>query len=218
MRPRSIEVRRWQGWYRHITLALLAHAVLAALRAQAKKTAEGSLPFSVQEIRRLLCRLIWRTLHSIEHVMSWSMWRRRHQYRAQQCHYRRRGGVPPAYLVGSRVPSQKHGPRRTVRASFPAYSSSTALSAILTPVLPLQHKPFANVTSLIRLIAQAKGAEPKSDRSLTSCPSLNLKCWLATTAPRGSLHPFRSGQISNPYTTHYGSSFAFSAFSCPLPQ
>ncbi|CAD6563110.1 IS701 family transposase ISCARN75 [Paraburkholderia sabiae] len=31
------EVRRWQGWYRHITLALLAHAVLAALRAQAKK-------------------------------------------------------------------------------------------------------------------------------------------------------------------------------------
>ncbi len=72
------EVRRWQGWYRHITLALLAHAVLAALRAQAKKTVEGSLPFSVQEIRRLLCRLIWRTPHSINHVMSWSMWRRRH--------------------------------------------------------------------------------------------------------------------------------------------
>ncbi|KAA0997312.1 hypothetical protein FVF58_50120 [Paraburkholderia panacisoli] len=57
------------------------------------------MPFSVQEIRRLLCRLIWRTLHSIEHVMSWSNWRRQHQYRAQQCHYRRRGGTPPAYLV-----------------------------------------------------------------------------------------------------------------------
>jgi SRSO17 transposase len=54
--------------------------------------------FSVQEIRRLLCRLIWRTLHSIEHVMSWSIWRRRHQCRAQQCHYRRRGGVHPAHL------------------------------------------------------------------------------------------------------------------------
>ena len=38
----------------------------------------------------------------------------------------------------------------------------SSVSAILTPVLPLQHKPFANVTSLIRLIAQAKGAEPKS--------------------------------------------------------
>lgn len=65
-------------------------------------------------------------------------------------------------------------------------------SALLAPVLPLQRKPFANITSLIRLIAEAKGAEPKSDRSLTSCPSLNLKCWLATTAPRESQHPFRA--------------------------
>jgi SRSO17 transposase len=31
------EVRRWQGWYRHITLSLLAHAVLAALKAREKK-------------------------------------------------------------------------------------------------------------------------------------------------------------------------------------
>lgn len=31
------EVRRWQGWYRHITLALLAHAVLVALRVREKK-------------------------------------------------------------------------------------------------------------------------------------------------------------------------------------
>ncbi|MCW5606722.1 MAG: IS701 family transposase [Nitrosomonas sp.] len=32
------EVRRWQGWYRHITLVLLAHAVLVALRVREKKT------------------------------------------------------------------------------------------------------------------------------------------------------------------------------------
>lgn len=31
------EVRRWQGWYRHITLALLAHAVLVTLRVRSKK-------------------------------------------------------------------------------------------------------------------------------------------------------------------------------------
>nr|WP_256548228.1 transposase [Xenorhabdus bovienii] len=31
------EVRRWQSWYRHITLSLLARAVLAALRVQEKK-------------------------------------------------------------------------------------------------------------------------------------------------------------------------------------
>jgi SRSO17 transposase len=29
------EVRKWPGWYRHITLALLAHAFLAVTRTQA---------------------------------------------------------------------------------------------------------------------------------------------------------------------------------------
>ncbi|KAG0163042.1 hypothetical protein DFQ30_000820 [Apophysomyces sp. BC1015] len=33
------EVRRWQSWYRHITFALLAHAVLVTLRKRAKKNA-----------------------------------------------------------------------------------------------------------------------------------------------------------------------------------
>jgi SRSO17 transposase len=31
------EVRHWQGWYRHMTLAMLAHAVLAVLRARGEK-------------------------------------------------------------------------------------------------------------------------------------------------------------------------------------
>lgn len=31
------EVRHWRGWYRHITLAMLAHAVLAILRARGEK-------------------------------------------------------------------------------------------------------------------------------------------------------------------------------------
>lgn len=29
------EVRKWEGWYRHITLALLAHAFLTVTRAEA---------------------------------------------------------------------------------------------------------------------------------------------------------------------------------------
>ena len=39
------EVRHWQGWYRHITLSMLAMAVLAVLRAGEKKTfrQQGSL-------------------------------------------------------------------------------------------------------------------------------------------------------------------------------
>lgn len=36
------EVRRCPGWYRHITLAMLAHAVLAALAAQAGGAARGA--------------------------------------------------------------------------------------------------------------------------------------------------------------------------------
>ncbi len=32
------EVRHWQGWYRHITLSMLALAVLTVLRAKEKKT------------------------------------------------------------------------------------------------------------------------------------------------------------------------------------
>jgi SRSO17 transposase len=39
------EVRTWTGWYRHITLALLAHAVLVVLRAQAHQEREkGAMP------------------------------------------------------------------------------------------------------------------------------------------------------------------------------
>jgi SRSO17 transposase len=34
------EVRKWEGWYRHITLALLAHAYLAVVRSQAAKKGE----------------------------------------------------------------------------------------------------------------------------------------------------------------------------------
>jgi SRSO17 transposase len=34
------EVRTWTGWYRHSTLALLAHAVLVVLRAQAQQEQE----------------------------------------------------------------------------------------------------------------------------------------------------------------------------------
>jgi hypothetical protein len=36
------EVRRYPGWYRHITLAMLAHAVLTALAAQARDVAKGA--------------------------------------------------------------------------------------------------------------------------------------------------------------------------------
>ncbi len=52
------EVRHWQGWYRHICLAMLAAAVLTILRARGEKTAGEPVPLSVPELRRLLTHLL----------------------------------------------------------------------------------------------------------------------------------------------------------------
>ena len=56
------------------------------------------LPWTVSEIRRLLSRLVWKVAHSLDHVLAWSVWRRRHQARAKRCHYRRRHSLLPSYL------------------------------------------------------------------------------------------------------------------------
>ncbi len=48
------------------------------------------LPPTVPEVRRLLWRLLWAQPPPPEHTLAWSTWRRRHQARAKQSHYRRR--------------------------------------------------------------------------------------------------------------------------------
>jgi SRSO17 transposase len=40
------EVRKWQAWYRHITLALLAHAYLEVTRRQATAEEKGGMTTS----------------------------------------------------------------------------------------------------------------------------------------------------------------------------
>ncbi|WP_232455390.1 hypothetical protein [Burkholderia ubonensis] len=52
------------GWYRHITFALLARAVLITFRSR-EKSSDGIVPLSVNEICCLLCRLAWRVIHPI---------------------------------------------------------------------------------------------------------------------------------------------------------
>ncbi|HYQ91301.1 MAG TPA: hypothetical protein VES89_04290 [Candidatus Competibacteraceae bacterium] len=51
------------------------------------------IPFTAPEVRRLLVRLRRTRRPDAAHVLAWSRWRRRHQWRAKQCHYRRRGAV-----------------------------------------------------------------------------------------------------------------------------
>jgi hypothetical protein len=101
------EVRHWPGWYRHITLSMVALAFLTVTRSQAaqanneKNTASAGddlLPLTVSEVRRLLYHLVWQVARSVQHVLAWSVWRRRHQARAKACHYRRRLAPSPSYV------------------------------------------------------------------------------------------------------------------------
>jgi hypothetical protein len=82
------QVRTWTGWHRHITLALLA--LLAVIAAAQRPADDGQIPLTVLEIRRLLAAIVLSPIRSIEEILHWSQWRRRHQAIAQRCHYQRR--------------------------------------------------------------------------------------------------------------------------------
>jgi hypothetical protein len=84
------QVRRYDAWYRHITLAMLAHTLPRRdRRDRPKSTGSGLIPVTLGEVKRLLAHLIT-TLPERVATWTWSHWRRRHQYRAQQAHYQRR--------------------------------------------------------------------------------------------------------------------------------
>jgi len=52
--------------------------------------AAASIPLTVPAVRRLLWRLVWRTLSPPAVVLAWSVWRRRHQAQAKRGHSQRR--------------------------------------------------------------------------------------------------------------------------------
>jgi SRSO17 transposase len=94
------EVRSWHGWYRHITLAMLALAFLVAMRVRlnAAPTPTGTdapprpvVAFSVGEIRHLISRLLLVLGIALEAIFAWSIWRRMHQAVAKACHWQARG-------------------------------------------------------------------------------------------------------------------------------
>jgi len=95
------EVRSFVGWYRHITLVLLALAYLAGICATERgstlspmtsRSASTSavLALTVPEVRHLLARLIWPASSFAPQVLAWSWWRRAHQRRASYFHTKRR--------------------------------------------------------------------------------------------------------------------------------
>jgi len=87
------QVRRWRSWYRWTTLAMLAHAFLAvatAIQRDVQPTPVGLITLTVNEFRRLFDAILLATNHTVASLLAWSRWRRQHQYRARQSHYRRR--------------------------------------------------------------------------------------------------------------------------------
>ncbi|MFB7056064.1 IS701 family transposase [Streptomyces vinaceus] len=86
------QARRFTSWSRWVTLAMLAHAFLAVVRADehARHPAPNELiPLTCNEIQRLFTTLVARPMHDAAHRLRWSAWRRRHQARAQASYYHR---------------------------------------------------------------------------------------------------------------------------------
>jgi hypothetical protein len=86
------EGRKWHAWYRHVTLALLAHAFLVVRRNVGKKETRQAdlIPRTGPEVRRLSWYRLWAGRRRAQEVLAWSRWRRRHQPRAQMAHDKRR--------------------------------------------------------------------------------------------------------------------------------
>ena len=85
------QVRRYASWSRWVTLAMLAHAFLAVVRADehTRPAPDGLIPLTCNEIQRLFITLVVQPVHDAAHRLGWSVWRRRHQARSQASHYQR---------------------------------------------------------------------------------------------------------------------------------
>jgi hypothetical protein len=91
------QVRRWTSWYRWVTLAMLACAVLTLTAAaeHAQPPPAGLIPLTRNEAARLAAAQITQPTRDTRYRQHWSTWRRRHQYTAQACHYQRQAAHDP---------------------------------------------------------------------------------------------------------------------------
>ncbi|MCX4588829.1 IS701 family transposase [Streptomyces sp. NBC_01549] len=90
------QVRRYPSWSRWVTLAMLAHAFLAVVRADEHTHRAGPddlAPLTCNEIQHLFLAVTVRPLNDLAHRLGWSDWRRRHQARSQISHYRRQAAA-----------------------------------------------------------------------------------------------------------------------------
>jgi hypothetical protein len=69
---------------------IFQEAVATAVERDTSPTPTGLIALTANEFRRLFDALLLTTNQTITALLAWSRWRRRHQYRARQSHYRRR--------------------------------------------------------------------------------------------------------------------------------
>ena len=94
------ETRSWHGWHRHVSLVMLAFAMMAAIRHHAndvplekhchvfrKGVGPDLLVDSGNPPYRDQART---TAHPTAHVIAWSVWRRAHQAEARSAHLKRK--------------------------------------------------------------------------------------------------------------------------------
>ena len=90
-------MRRWTSWYRWVTLAMLALALLtvaAAAEHNRDPRPAGQVPLTRNEIARLLTLAV-PPASDTGYRLRWSAWRRRHQHKARTSHYERQAAHDP---------------------------------------------------------------------------------------------------------------------------
>ena len=89
------QVRRWISWYRSVTLAMLALALLT-IAAAAEHTRDprpaGQVPLTRHEIPCLFTVAV-PPASDTGYRLRWSAWRRRHQHKARTSHYKRQAAT-----------------------------------------------------------------------------------------------------------------------------
>jgi hypothetical protein len=113
------------GWYRHITLTMLAYAFLSVMAANEREKGGSArdtldlVDLTPAEIRRLLAARPRHPPVSRDHSLTWSAWRRRHKAHARRCRHMRRAtrsrdipantSPPPATLPTARPLTRENG-------------------------------------------------------------------------------------------------------------
>jgi hypothetical protein len=170
------EVRKWDGWQRHITLCLLAHAYLGVVRSVAAAEEDGAkggdldsgfypelIPPTVPEVKRLI-RAMMGPEEQREFRLGWSLFRRAHQAVAKRSHKASRTNKHATDLHAGEHDAGRRGGGRD-----PARSGATAAPRALTRAPKaglLADEQWERVRALLPTQKSGQGRPRRDDRQV----------------------------------------------------